>query len=86
MRGAGERTYKNPTEDASPARGGGRARNWRPSRGVVIGVRQPVPPGAGDAGGPVPPGAGEAPVPPGAGEAKSDPIPTLRANLPPLYI
>jgi hypothetical protein len=24
-----------------------------------------------------------APVPPGAGEAKSDPIPTLRANLPP---
>ena len=29
-----ERTYKNPTEDASPARGGGRARNWRPSRGV----------------------------------------------------
>jgi len=41
-------------------------RNW-PREG-----RQPVPPGAGDAGGPV----REAPVPPGAGEAKSDPIPS----------
>ena len=77
---AGERTYKNPTEDASPAPGGGRARNW-------VG---PVPPGAGETprpargGGdrpPVPAG----PVPPGAGDATLT-GPTLRANLPPLYI
>ena len=37
---AGERTYKNPTEDASPAPGG---------TGLPREGRKPVPPGAGDA-------------------------------------
>ena len=58
----------------SPRRGGGNlcARNWRPSRGVVIGVRQPVR----DAGGPVPPGAGEAsPAPGGTGAGEASPAP-----------
>ena len=66
---------KNPTEDASPAPGG---TGLRPSRG------KPVPPGAGDALGiGVPHLSRGLPRPWRDG---SDPIPTLRANLPPLYI
>jgi len=60
----GERTYKNPTEDASPAPGGGRARNW-----VGFGPRE----GAKSAGVPRPWRDGLAPLP-----LRGGPIPTPR--------
>ena len=84
-----ERTYKNPTEDASPARGGGRARNWRPSRGVSPargGGRRRTRPARGG-GGPRPArgGGGPRPARGGGGQIRPNSDSTSEPT-PPIYI